>query len=416
VTETLQEKAKQLLINNSVERELYRNKELKKIIYTAPSPGTYDQQWFWDSCLHSLVWLKLGERERALQEIQSLVIGKEKKDFFPHMTFWKKKKDIYWRLFDHLYPTELYSELIQPPLIGFSLNNLLKSGIRKKYLEDIIDNVYAHYNYILNVRDPEEMGLISIIHPWESGLDSSPSFDLGLEKSKILRFSQWKRMKYLLKEFHQLNWNQSIMAKKSSFRVKCVLTNTLLAWGMDSFADVLEDMNRIDEANDFREKVDRIWHSLIRYSWNEKDGLFYNLEMKKEDYNQISVNTISSLLPLLLDIPSEMKERLLEHLLDKTEYWSKYPIPTVSMKEKTFDPSNNSLLWRGPTWINTNFFVWLGLRKHKEVKIADEIARKSFELVERSGFREFFNPLTGKGGGAKNFGWSTLITLMDIIK
>ncbi len=416
MTEPLTEKAKQLLINNTIERDVLRNEELTKIAYTSPSPGIYDQQWFWDSCLHSLVWLKLGEKGRAFQELQSLVIGKEHQDFFPHMIFWKKKKDIYWRLFDHLYPTEFYSELIQPPLIGYSLNNLLKSGIRKELLDPLIDNVYSHYNYILEVRDPEKMGLISIIHPWESGLDSSPSFDLGLEKSKFLRFSLWRRMRFLLKEFNQLDWNQSIIAKESSFRVKCVLTNTLLAWGMDSFADVLEDMNRIDEANDFREKVDRIWHSLIRYCWNEKDGLFYNLEMKKEDFKQIKVNTISSLLPILLDIPSEMKDRLLEHLLDPTEYWSRFPIPTVSMKEKSFDPSNNSLLWRGPTWINTNFFIWLGLRKHKEIKTADELARKSIELVNKSGFREFFNPVTGKGGGAKNFGWSTLVTLMKIAK
>ena len=416
MTRTIQDKAKQLLVNNTVRKEVQRNGLLKEITYTAPSPGTYDQQWFWDSCLHSLVWLKLGERERAFQEIQSLVIGKSDKKFFPHMIFWKTKKDIYWRLFDHLYPTILYSELIQPPLIGFSLNNLLKSGIKKARLEETINHTYSYYNYILKVRDPEEMGLISIIHPWESGLDSSPSFDLGLDKSKFLRLNQWKRMRYLLKEFQDLKWNQTALAKQSSFRVKCVLTNTLLAWGMDSFANVLEDMNRMEEAHEFRENVDRIWHSLIRYSWNEEDGLFYNLEIRNNEFKQITINTISSLLPILLDIPSEMKDSLLEHLIDPSEYWSKYPIPTVSMKERTFDPSNNSLLWRGPTWINTNFFIWLGLRKHKEMKLANELAKRSISLVEKSGFREFFNPITGKGGGAKEFGWSTLVTLMDITK
>jgi glycogen debranching enzyme len=134
--------------------------------------------------------------------------------------------------------------------------------------------------------------------------------------------------------------------------------------------------------------------------------------MKKDGYEQICVKTISSLLPLLLDIPTDIKDRLVEHITDKTEYWSKYPIPTVAMTEKSFNPSNNSLLWRGPTWINTNFFIWLGLRKHKENKIAEELAARTIELVKNSGFREFYNPLTGKGGGAKNFGWSTLILLM----
>ncbi|MFW9852558.1 MAG: trehalase family glycosidase, partial [Candidatus Thorarchaeota archaeon] len=193
----------------------------------------------------------------------------------------------------------------------------------------------------------------------------------------------------------------------------CVLTNSLLAWGMEAFANLLEEMNRTEGAYELRENVDRIWHSLLRYSWNEKDGLFFNLEMKKGGFEQIKVNTISSLIPLLLDIPSDIKNMLVEHITDKTEYWAKYPIPTVSMTEKSFDPSNNSLLWRGPTWINTNFFIWLGLRKHKENKIADELAKRTNELVKTSGFREFYNPLTGKGGGAKKFGWSTLVLLME---
>jgi hypothetical protein len=30
-------------------------------------------------------------------------------------------------------------------------------------------------------------------------------------------------------------------------------------------------------------------------------------------------------------------------------------------------------------------------------------------MVAGSGFREFFNPLTGEGYGAHSFGWSTLV-------
>ena len=413
MNEVLLNNARHLLLSNTVEKNVFLNGEKSKIIYTAPSPGTYDQQWFWDSCLHSLVWMKLGEKDRAFQELESLMIGKGKKEFFPHMIFWKLKKDIYWRLFDKLYLTERYSEIIQPPIIGYSLKCLKNAGIRKKELGPISEEVLTYYTYILKERDPEDMGLISIVHPWESGLDSSPSFDLDLEKKKFLKFHQWKRMRSLLKEFHVLNWNQRRMAQESSFRVKCILTNTLLAWGMEAFANLLEEMNRTDEAYELREKIDRIWHSFLRYCWNEKDGLFYNLEMKKGGFDQIRTNTISSLLPLLLDIPADIKDRLVEHIIDKTEYWARYPIPTVAMTEKSFNPSNNSLLWRGPTWINTNFFIWLGLKKHKEAKLANELAKRTTDLVQKSGFREFYNPLSGDGGGTKNFGWSTLVLLME---
>ncbi|MHA2358167.1 MAG: MGH1-like glycoside hydrolase domain-containing protein, partial [Candidatus Heimdallarchaeaceae archaeon] len=304
----LQDKIVSLLNNNTVKITTNQLEKRKEIIYTSPSPGIYDQQWFWDSCLHSLVWLKLGEKERAFQELESLIIGKRNKEYFPHMIFWKKKKDIYWRLFDSLYPTETSSEIIQPPIIGVALKNLVSSSINKDRLEQVIDSTYTHYNYITEIRDPEDMGLITIVHPWESGLDSSPCFDLGLESSYFLRLRLWQRMRNLLKEFKTLNWEQELMAQKSSFKVKCVLTNSLLAWGMDSFADVLEYFNRQDEAFVFREKVDRIWHSLLSYCWNEEEGLFYSLNMKNGNHSQITVNTISSLLPLLLDIPSDIRD------------------------------------------------------------------------------------------------------------
>ena len=128
--------------------------------------------------------------------------------------------------------------------------------------------------------------------------------------------------------------------------------------------------------------------------------------------SQIHVNTITSLLPLMLDIPKDIKEGLINHLINKEEYWSRYPIPTVAMNEKSFNPNNILLLWRGPTWLNTNFFIWKGLKKHKEENIANDLVTRTRELISKSGFREFFNPITGEGGGAKNFGWSSLVLLM----
>ena len=47
-----------ILTNNSVHLHVNRGEIKREVTYTAPSPGTYDQQWFWDSCLHSLVWME----------------------------------------------------------------------------------------------------------------------------------------------------------------------------------------------------------------------------------------------------------------------------------------------------------------------------------------------------------------------
>jgi len=401
--------ARNLLTSNTIVKHIEdKNKE---IIFTAPSPGTYDQQWFWDSCLHSLVWLQLGTKERAFNELESLFIGKGERKLFPHMIFWDyKKTDLFWLVFDNLYPTGNYSELIQPPIIGYTLLKLLQNGYGQ--INDFSKETFRYYKELAECRDPEKSGLITIIHPWESGLDSSPKFDLELTDKKMLRFKQWLRMRRLLKEFHKYSWDQSLMAQKSSFRVKCVLTNTLFLWGLDSFIEVLDLLKFKDEKQELETIKERALTGLLDRCWNDKDGLFYDINMNRDSNQQIKVSTISSLLPLMIDIPKDMKEQLIEHLTNEKEFWTEYPIPTVSMKERSFNPSDSSLLWRGPTWVNTNYFIWLGLKKHKESKLADELALKTKNLVEISGFREFYNPLTGEGAGAENFGWSTLVVLM----
>lgn len=407
----LADQVRALLSKNTIQKQISRRGLIHEITYTAPSPGTYNQQWFWDSCLHSLVWSELGEQARAIQEITSLILGMDEKQFIPHMIFWRRIRNIYWWIFDKLYPTDLYSELIQPPLIGYTVQKLAEKGT--KFEREIIEGILSHYNYLAKVRDPEKMNLISIVHPWESGLDSSPKFDLELANKRLMRFHQWKRMRALLKESAKYEWNQEIIAKKSSFRVKCVLTNTLYSLGMEAFSKVLDKCNLKDAAKELKVKSQAVLDSLIQHSWNEKEELFFDINLNANKNNQIHVNTITALLPLMLDIPKDIKDSLVIHLTNRTEYWSAYPVPTVSMNERSFNPNNIQLLWRGPTWVNTNFFIWKGLKKHNENLLADELAQKTCELVEKSGFREFYNPKTGEGGGANNFGWSTLILLMS---
>ena len=410
--ESLSIEATSILQRNTVDISVSRNNKKYNVKYTAPSPGIYSQQWFWDSCLHSLVWEHLGKADRAVQELESLVIGKGEREFFPHMLFWRNIKNVYWWIFDRLYPSKKYSELIQPPIIGFSLSKIYQKEIGNSILETLINETLKYYRYILEVRDPEKSNLITIIHPWESGLDSSPKFDLHLTNSHFMRIKQWYRMYSLLKEFSKIDWDQQKMSEEGSFRVKCVLTNTLLAWGLSSFSNLLKELNYKEEAFEMNCRAEQVKESLIQNCWNEKEGLFFDLNMNSVNEKQIEVKTITSLIPIMLDIPKDIKERILEHLINPKEFWSTYPIPTVSMDEKSFNPKDIKLLWRGPTWININYFIWEGLLKHKETKIAKELANKTLELIKKSGFREFYNPITGEGGGAKDFGWSTLILLM----
>jgi hypothetical protein len=54
--------------------------------------------------------------------------------------------------------------------------------------------------------------------------------------------------------------------------------------------------------------------------------------------------------------------RLLE---DENEFGTRYMIPTVAKSENEYNPvANTLLLWRGPIWGFTNWFIIHGLEKH----------------------------------------------------
>jgi glycogen debranching enzyme len=65
--------------------------------------------------------------------------------------------------------------------------------------------------------------------------------------------------------------------------------------------------------------------------------------------------------------------------------------------------------WRGPSWVN---IAWLLLPSLQELGYEDQaarIARSLADTVEREGCREYYDPMTGKGHGARDFAWSTLV-------
>ena len=67
------------------------------------------------------------------------------------------------------------------------------------------------------------------------------------------------------------------------------------------------------------------------------------------------------------------------------------------------------LYWRGPTWINAAWLIWIGLRRLGLHAQADAMAAGLAAVVAREGFREYYEARLGYGMGAHDFGWSSLI-------
>ena len=67
--------------------------------------------------------------------------------------------------------------------------------------------------------------------------------------------------------------------------------------------------------------------------------------------------------------------------------------------------------WRGPVWVNTNWMIWLGLLKYCYNDAAERIRQGIFELLANHGFREYYDPFTGKALGGKSFSWTAALVI-----
>ena len=81
---------------------------------------------------------------------------------------------------------------------------------------------------------------------------------------------------------------------------------------------------------------------------------------------------------------------------------------SASKASPAFDPRR---YWRGPVWVNVNWFFIRGLEHAGLLAEANELRRMTLELVGRSGFFEYYDPRSGEPLGVSDFSWSAALTL-----
>ncbi len=381
--------------------------------YACPSTQTYPYQWFWDSCFHAIAWTHL-DMEQAKEELRTLLRAQRADGHIPHRIAWERPAAYPYRF--HLESRSVQhpwrSDLVQPAVLAIAVEEVHARSGDDAFLAEVLPGVEKFYRWLAQNRDPDGDGLISIIHPYESGIDHKPAYDViyGLKGG-------WPRgvviaCRSLALVNRACNYNLKLIFRLDRFNVEDVLVNCIYAQGLAALSRLLRRQGEADKADAFAQQAERVEQAVLT-KCRAGDGLFYDLYSHQE--KMARAKTITAIFPLILDtIDRPTVERLVrDHLLNPGEFWLPYPVPSVARDEPAFSATFRSPLasglWRGPTWVCTNWFLARGLRKHGFADEAAHIVEKTKELVLRSDFREFYNPFTGEPYGAPGFGWSTLV-------
>ena len=89
------------------------------------------------------------------------------------------------------------------------------------------------------------------------------------------------------------------------------------------------------------------------------------------------------------------------------------PIPSYDMHGFAFSADR---YWRGPVWININWFLMRGLEDYGYDKDAQRLRQTIVELCRKEGFSEYFDPTTGEGLGSILFSWSAALLLEVLLE
>lgn len=391
--------------------------------YITPAWPYYQHQWLWDSAFHAVICAELGLKDLAKNEVERFLGYQQKSGWIPHTIYHGRRTGIlgFWEGLERsLYKKEhssTHSSITQPPVLAQAVEAVDDAEWTKK----IFPKLMKFYLYFAENCDPDNDGLISICHPCESGKDASPEFDFLVWRvdwlprfcNMILRHLAVARIEW---EYKKVNWNIQKIWQKDLFNVEELMFHCIWVQGLRSLIRMAKkgDLTGVKSLQYLESLADKAEKAVYDLCWDQKYKIFYSLDSQNR---KIKCVTISNLFPLILEnIPKEMADALVGHIKNPDKFGTPYPLPSVAVDEPEFDSNETVLIWRGSIWINTVWFILLGLAVHGYKDVANEIARRVIEMIKREGFWEVYHPYTGKGMRVKDFGWSALcITFSKIL-
>lgn len=397
-------------------KTLYKNnrRHHKGYSYTIPSDDTYPYQWLWDSCFAAIA-MTYFDIDGAKDELRSLVSAQFENGMIPHMIYWQRVKNdpfpkIKWGK-DHT------STITQPPVLAMAVQKIYHTDGDLKFVREMLPHLDAFHRYFFRHRDPRNSNLIGVIDPDESGEDNSPRFDTALGitdpqhafvdnfSSRLDLVDDWKKSRFVVeKRMDTYHW------------VRDVPINAILAESLSITSELAKQCNKTHIAKWSHAKSEAVKLAMRHYLL--EDGIYYSTMDYGPHRAKIKTKTWALFMPLYAGVASDKEAHLVvsEFLNNKKSFHSTFSLPTVSMAEASFNPDGDwrgdwwvGTNWRGPVWMASNWFVIQGLRRYGFTKEAERIRNDSRALIEKSGFREYYNPINGEGHGARDFTWGGLV-------
>ena len=390
--------------------------------YTVPTAGLYPFQWNWDSAFCAMGFATFDE-PRAWEELESLFLGQWDDGMVPHIIF-HKPADTYfpgpevWGT-HHSPPT---SGITQPPVAAIAARRILDGAgdqaLAEARCRALYPKLLANHRWWAAARDPDNTGLVSILHNWETGMDNSPVWDEPMARvartttpyvrkdtghvdaSMRPRVEDYDRYVHLVETYRACGWDPAAMWKAAPFCVAHVGINAIL---LRAEADLLALAGRFGSESERAEIAGRIARMAQAMAglWSEEAQAFLSRDTLTGAL--IPAVTSAGFLPLLTDSPTQPQAGRIAAEIMRWSELGGFGVATVAPDDPAFDARR---YWRGPIWCIMNWLIADGLKRHGFSAESEAVRWMTHALIARSGFAEYFDPRDGSPCGGLGFSWT----------
>ena len=412
--------------------------------YIAPARGLYTHQHLWDTCFTAI-----GQRHYdltgAMAGMRRLLSAQWANGMVPHIIFqpgwkyWWDRRN--WRSWvsSAAPPGLATGGITQPPMIAEAvvrIGELLPAGERESWYRSVHGPLVAYHQWLYRERAGQGDGLVVLIHPWETGLDTTPPWLESLRgdpppwwlrlvvRAKLDRAADHLRWdtRYVpadqrssvaealrfydaLRHIRKHRYDAAAILERPYFAVEDLTYNSILiranvllrqishAIGARLPGQLIDSMRKNEEA--------------METLWDEADECYYSRDARSG--RLLREPSIAALMPLYAGCAGQVRAKRMAGMLSDPELFAApYPVPSVPLSSPWFGPLR---YWQGPTWVNTNWLVIDGLRRCGFPAEAGRLQQRTLELVRENGFSEYFHPVTGEPAGVRNFSWTAAQTI-----
>jgi hypothetical protein len=311
--------------------------------------------WLWDQGAQMTVLARLNVTKAVLC-FRTMLQFQDASGFIPEEVYWGGSRLDNELVEELMYGNVQFTPITQSPVLAFALRAMVNAAptpaAKAAIVNEFLAPLVRYYDWWLRTRDPLGVGLVSIVHSWESGLDASPAYDEAYgvppQPSFLELYSRFVELNlFYHAEFDWdmtqiVNRNGSVGTFQTYFSVYDMSINCILAGGYKIARDLAASAGDAALSQHCKQRQVALEQAIISKMWLPNENRFASALYARDGVLRAArAETAQSLFPLLLEsLPSGTVDTIVtSQLTNASRFWLNFRCRASAPPIRRFSPT-----------------------------------------------------------------------------